>query len=193
MFPDSPTSQLQNRGRLILETDRLTLRLPTLADVKNIVGLGNDLRIAAHCRRLPHPFVHDHAVELVSGDRSVFVVEKTQELLGLIEVEWRERAIPDVHCWLGVAHWGVGYGTEAMRAAIDITFEESDIDQMTASARVANPTARNLLEKCGFQWNGVELHRFEALGSSTPVDCFRLGRSVWSSLKSWSSTTRRTV
>jgi hypothetical protein len=47
------------------------------------------------------------------------------------------------------------------------------------------------LEKCGFQWNGVELHRFEALGSSTPVDSFRLSRGVWSSLKNWASSTRR--
>jgi hypothetical protein len=37
---------------------------------------------------------------------------------------------------------------------------------------------------------GVELHRFEALGSSTPVDRFRLSRSVWSSLKNWNSSTR---
>ena len=57
--------------------------------------------------------------------------------------------------------------------------------------RVANPASRNILEKCGFQWSGVELHRFEALGSSTPVDCFRLSRGVWSSLKNWASSTRR--
>ena len=37
----------------------------------------------------------------------------------------------------------------------------------------------------------VELHRFEALGSSTPVDRFRLTRGVWSSLKNWGSSTRR--
>jgi hypothetical protein len=47
-----------------------------------------------------------------------------------------------------------------------------------------------VLEKCGFQWSGVQLHRFLALGSSTPVDCFRLSRGVWSSLKSWSSARR---
>ena len=51
--------------------------------------------------------------------------------------------------------------------------------------------SRNILEKCGFQWTGVELHRFEALGSSSPVDCFRLSRGVWSSLKNWANATRR--
>jgi RimJ/RimL family protein N-acetyltransferase len=74
---------------------------------------------------------------------------------------------------------------------IDYFFDEFDHDLLFSGARVANPASRNILEKCGFQWSGVELHRFEALGSSTPVDCFRLSRSVWSSLKNWGSSTRR--
>src|SRR5438445_300111 len=93
--------------------------------------------------------------------------------------------------WLGVEYWGQGFGTEAARAVIDFTFEEFDIEHLIAGARVSNPSSRNILEKCGFQWSGVELHRFKALGSSTPVDRFRLSRSVWSSLKNWGSSTRR--
>jgi len=73
---------------------------------------------------------------------------------------------------------------------IDFFFEEFSEDHLYAGARVTNPASRKVLEKCGFQWNGVELHRFRALGSSTPVDCFRLSRGVWSSLKSWSSARR---
>ena len=68
---------------------------------------------------------------------------------------------------------------------IDFTFEEFEIEHLCAGARVTNPLSRNILEKCGFQWLGVELHRFEALGSSTPVDRFKLSRGVWSSLKNW--------
>jgi len=90
-----------------------------------------------------------------------------------------------------VEFWGQGFATEAARAVIDFTFEEFDIEQLISGARVANPSSRNILEKCGFQWSGVELHRFEALGSSTPVDRFRLSRSVWSSLKNWGNSTRR--
>ena len=56
----------------------------------------------------------------------------------------------------------------------EIDFEEFDAEHLISGARVANPASRNILEKCGFQWSGVELHRFEALGSSTPVDRFRL-------------------
>ena len=75
--------------------------------------------------------------------------------------------------WLGVDYWGQGFGTEAARAVIDYYFEEFDLDQLIAGARVVNPSSRNILEKCGFQWSGVELHRFEALGSSSPVEIGR--------------------
>jgi hypothetical protein len=42
-----------------------------------------------------------------------------------------------------------------------------------------------VLEKCGFQWTGVELRRVVAIKSSAPADRFRLDRGLWSSLKSW--------
>ena len=62
---------------------------------------------------------------------------------------------------------------------IDYFFEEFDHELLYGRARVANPMSRNILEKCGFQWTGVELHRFEALGSSSPVDLrFRSSRSA---------------
>jgi RimJ/RimL family protein N-acetyltransferase len=109
----------------------------------------------------------------------------------MVGVDWRQADAPELGYWLGVGHWGQGFGTEAARAVIDFTFEEFDVEQLISGARVTNPSSRNILEKCGFQWSGVELHRFEALGSSTPVDCFRLSRGVWSSLKNWNSSTRR--
>ena len=90
--------------------------------------------------------------------------------------------------WLLTLEWDPREGYEHPGA---IVLEEFDAEHLISGARVANPSSRNILEKCGFQWSGVELHRFEALGSSTPVDRFRLSRSVWSSLKHWGSSTRR--
>ena len=121
----------------------------------------------------------------------MFLIENNHAPIGMVGIDWREPDAPELGYWLGVEHWGQGFGTEAARAVIDFTFEEFDIEHLISGARVANPSSRNILEKCGFQWSGVELHRFEALGSSTPVDCFRLSRGVWSSLKNWGSSTRR--
>ena len=146
-------------------------------------------------RRLPHPYTQDHAIEFVRATaneprETVFLIENDFVPVGMAGIDWRQPDAPELGYWLGVEHWGQGFGTEAARAVIDFTFEEFEVEQLISGARVANPSSRNILEKCGFQWSGVELHRFEALGSSTPVDCFRLSRSVWSSLKNWNSSTR---
>jgi RimJ/RimL family protein N-acetyltransferase len=196
MLQDIPPPILREAGRCVLETERLMLRKPTLADVKAVVRLANDRRIAENTRRLPYPYSRDHAVEFVrslaNGKReTVFLIESNHTPIGMVGVDWHEPETPELGYWLGVEYWGQGFATEAARAAIDFTFEEFDVELMRSGARVANPASRNVLEKCGFQWSGVELHRFESLGSSTPVDCFRLSRGVWASLKNWGNSTRR--
>jgi RimJ/RimL family protein N-acetyltransferase len=188
MLQDIPTPTRREARRCVLETERLTLRKPTLADVKAIARLANDLRIAENTRRLPHPYSPDHAIAFVRAmtdarSETVFLIENNHTPIGVTGVDWRKPDAPELGYWLGVEHWGQGFAAEAARAVIDFTFEEFDIEQLLSGARVTNPPSRNVLEKCGFQWSGVELHRFEALGSSTPVDRFRLTRSVWSSLK----------
>jgi RimJ/RimL family protein N-acetyltransferase len=196
MLQDVPTPTLREARACVLETERLTLRRPTLADVKAITVLANDRRIAENTRRLPHPYLHDHAVQFVNaqahaGSETVFLIERDFQPIGMVGIDWPKPASPELGYWLGVDSWGQGFATEAARAVIDFGFEEFDIEHLSAGARVANPASRNVLEKCGFQWSGVELHRFQALGSSTPVDRFRLTRSVWVSLKNWSNSTRR--
>ena len=196
MLQDIPTPTLREASSCVLETERLMLRRPTLADVKEIARLANDRRIAENARRLPHPYSPDDAVAFVraiANDKreTVFLIENNHAPVGMVGVDWRAPEAPELGYWLGVEHWGQGFATEAARAVIDFTFEEFEVEQLISGARVANPASRNILEKCGFQWIGVELHRFEALGSSTPVDRFRLSRGVWSSLKNWTSSTRR--
>ena len=197
MLQDIPTPTTFREARpFVLETERLVLRRPTLADVKSIAHLANDRRIADNTRRLPHPYTPEHAVEFVGAlaneiRNTHFLIEHDGEAAGMVGVDWRRPDAPELGYWLGVDFWGRGFGTEAARAVIDFTFEEFEIENLFSGARVANPASRNILEKCGFQWSGVELHRFEALGSSTPVDCFRLSRGVWASLKSWGASTKR--
>ena len=195
MLQDFSTPSWREARPSVVATELLTLRRPTLADVRAIAHLANDRRVAENTRRLPHPYSQDHAVDFIRataelGSETVFLIEHDKTAIGMVGINC---AIPDaaeLGYWLGVEHWGRGFGTEAARGAIDFFFEEFNGDHLHAGARVTNPASRKVLEKCGFQWCGVELHRFEALRSSTPVDCFRLSRGVWTSLKSWSSARR---
>jgi len=195
MLLEKPTPTLRESRAVVLETDRLVLRQPTLADVKAIARVVGDKRVSINLRRVPHPYTADDATSFVTTIAAtidtVFLVEHERAAIGLVGVSWENENAPELGYCFGVDHWGKGYATEAARAVIDYAFEEFAIDELLSGARVLNPASRHVLEKCGFQWTGVELHRFLALGSSTPVDRFKLERSVWASLKSWNSSTRR--
>jgi RimJ/RimL family protein N-acetyltransferase len=196
MLQELPSSTLREACSVVLETARLVLRQPTLADVKAIARLVNDRRVADNLRRVPHPYTPDDAIAFVTAvataDRdTAFLIEQAGEPIGMVGLEWRTPEVPELGYWFGVEHWGRGYATEAARAVIDYAFDEFDCERLLAAARVTNPASRRVLEKCGFQWTGVELHRFTALASSAPVDAFRLERSVWASLKHWHPTRRR--
>lgn len=195
MLQELSTSGLRDSRTVVLETERLVLRQPTLADVKAIARVVGDKRVAVNLRRVPHPYTLDDATDFVTTTAGasdvVFLIERERAVVGLVGVSWKKEDAPELGYCLAAEHWGKGYATEAARAVIDYTFETFAIERLLAGARVVNPASRHVLEKCGFQWTGVELHRFRALGSSTPVDRFRLERGVWASLKSWGRAARR--
>ncbi|MBX9711188.1 MAG: GNAT family N-acetyltransferase [Xanthobacteraceae bacterium] len=196
MLQETLTQNLRESRAIVLETKRLVLRQPTLADIKAIAGIVGDHRVASNLRRVPHPYSQDDATHFVStmanvGGMTTFLIERQNAAVGLASLTWEKSDAPELGYCLDADHWGQGFATEAARALIDFAFEEFSIDVVYSGARVLNPASRHVLEKCGFQWTGVELHRFLALGSSTPVDRFRLERGVWSSLKGWSNAIRR--
>lgn len=170
-----------------IETLRLALRAPTLADAPAIAHIANDRRISQMTRRLPFPFREADAGAfiatlplLASRDLAqVYLVEHLGEPVGIVSTEG-DPVAPELGYWFAVAHWGRGFATEAARAAIDARLASGAATHIVATARVANPASRNVLEKCGFVWQGCALHRFDVLGSSAPVDRFRLTREAWS-------------
>ena len=175
----------------VLETARLALRAPRLEDAKAVATLINDRRIAENTARIPHPYALADAEQFIAsvnkkdGEVSFLITLADGAIIGGCGVGKLFGTDPEIGYWLGVAHWGKGYATEAARAVIDHAFTELRFDKLEAGARVSNPASRRVLEKCGFQWTSVVLMRVRALNSAAPVDRFRLDRGLWASLKSW--------
>lgn len=184
-IPTSPLTAIEAHADAVVATARLTLRRPVLADAPAIAGLANDRRICEMTRRLPFPFRPDHAAAFIATlpllearhRARVHLIEHLGEPVGIVSVEGEET--PELGYWLGAAHWGRGFATEAARAALDAAFSARDIPHVLATARVANTASRNVLEKCGFVWEGCALQRFDVLGHSAPVDRFRLTWDAW--------------
>ena len=174
----------------VLETERLVLRAPRLADAKAIARLAERSPHRGEYRaysaslsvwRTPSNFLP--TVNRQDG-KATFAIVLKGEIIGMCGVEPREAAA-EIGYWLGVPYWNRGYGTEAVRAVIDHAFGDLAHDALQAGARVSNPASRRVLEKCGFQWTGVGLYRIRAIKSSAPLDRFRLDRGLWASLKAW--------
>jgi RimJ/RimL family protein N-acetyltransferase len=172
----------------VLETKRLALRAPRLGDAKTVATLANDRRIAENTARIPHPYKLSDAEDFISRagkpDEAIFLITRGKTVIGACGIVLQE-TVPELGYWLGVAHWGHGYATEALHAVIDYAFTDLGHEQLQAGARVTNPASRRVLEKCGFQWTGVGLCRIRAINSSAPIDRFRLERGIWSALKTW--------
>jgi RimJ/RimL family protein N-acetyltransferase len=178
----------------VLATARLVLRAPRRSDVKAIAILVNDRRIAANTARIPHPYAVEDAEQFIAAvnkreGEACFAVTLDGAPIGMCSVDLREDG-PELGYWLGVAYWGRGFATEAVRALIDHAFGDLEHDTLISGARVNNPASRRVLEKCGFQWTGVRLSRIRAINSAAPIDRFRLDRGLWASLKSWGRASR---
>jgi RimJ/RimL family protein N-acetyltransferase len=174
----------------VLESKRLALRAPRLEDAKTVAALANDRRIAENTARIPHPYKLADAERFISaantngGDAVFLVTLKGGAVIGSCGISNVDGQV-ELGYWLGVAHWGKGYATEALHAVIDFAFGDLDHDALNAGARVTNPASRRVLEKCGFQWTGVGLYRIRAINSSAPIDRFRLERGIWTAIKDW--------
>jgi len=197
MLKDIPTPALREARSCVLETERLALRRPTLA------GRKSD---CASRQRSPHCGKHPPAAApLFAGSRRRI---RPRDGRGppRDRVPDRTYAFADRHGRPRLARTGrAGTRLLARGRALGPWFRHRgrtrgdrfllrgvrcrapDLGRPRCQPVLAQTSWRN----AGFQWSGVELHRFEALGSSTPVDRFRLTRSVWSSLKNWGSSTRR--
>ena len=174
----------------VLETERLVLRAPQLADAKAITALVNDRRIAENTLRIPHPYSLEDAQTFLQGANTacgeiVFLITgRDGTVVGCCGIAKLDGQHPEIGYWLGVRFWRKGFATEAARAVIDHGFSDLGYEALLAGARVSNPASRRVLEKCGFEWTGVGLYRIRALGSSAPIDRFRLDRRRWASLRS---------
>ena len=177
------TDTLQEPRIPMLETGRLVLRAPRPDDAKRVAALVNDHRIAENTARIPHPYALADAESWIdatnrTAGEATFVIETGGEVIGACGFDLRQGG-EEIGYWLGVPFWGNGYASEAAQAVIDYAFGEHRFEALLAGARITNPASRRVLEKCGFQWTGVTLCRIRALGTSVPLDRFRLDRAVW--------------
>jgi RimJ/RimL family protein N-acetyltransferase len=191
MFPD-----LTRDDVFTLETARLWLRWPRVADACAIQRLAGQKSVAEMTANIPHPYPDGAAEPFVFDARkhnalgqgltmAITLKGRPDALIGVIGAAPDKQGAIELGFWLGLDAWGKGYVTEAARSLIDAVFSLTAARDIAAAARVVNPASRRVLEKCGFRHEGSSLWPAPARGGAFPCDLFRLDRRTWEGLKAW--------
>ena len=169
-----------------------------MADAQAILRQAGEKAVAEMTASIPHPYPREAVEPFIFamrkgnalGEHLVLALtprSRPNELIGMIGAHRQASGMPFLGYWLGSAHWGKGYATEAAQAMVDTLFSLTQIAAIEADVRVINPASRRVLEKSGFRQEGSFLKSLPARGGLFPCEQFRLDRSTWSALKSWST------
>ncbi len=179
----------------VLLSERLVLRAPHEEDIDALAHLANNANVATMVSRMPHPYTTADAADFVRRTKlgeigkCVYAITKADNgaFLGCCGVEpTGDPNTVEIGYWLGEPYWNQGYTTEAAHALIDMVFRtRENVAQIDARCRVTNVASRRVVQKCGFQFQGSGLAASLALGSTVPVEWYRLDRKTWISLRSW--------
>jgi ribosomal-protein-alanine N-acetyltransferase len=172
---------------LRLTTDRLTLRVPTLSDARAIYeGYASDPSVVRFLLWQLHESLEEtryylarvHQAWKSGGPDRPWVIERTDngELLGMVGTVTRGHAV-ELGYVLKREAWGQGYMTEAVRGVTHDALETQRVWRVFATAHVDNASSHRVLEKAGFQREGLlrRLHIHPVI-SEEPQDALLYSR-----------------
>jgi RimJ/RimL family protein N-acetyltransferase len=134
-------------------------------DTEELASQANDRRIWLNLRdAFPHPYGVDDAKRFLAmamgmAPQTYFAIERAGGVAGGIGYTLHgdvERVGAEVGYWLGVAHWGRGIATAAVRAVTDYAFAtHPELRRLWAVPFATNPASARVLEKAGYTLEGT--------------------------------------
>ena len=159
------------RRKVRIETERLTLRPPAMADFRDWSGLRAES--ADFLMPWEPAWAEDHlsrkgfsnrvwwAQRAVSQGTALplFLIRREDRaLLGAITLDNIRRGPAQAGTlgyWIGARHARQGYMREAIAAVVHHAYEWLDLSRLEAACLPENHASRGLLERCGFKYEGV--------------------------------------
>lgn len=149
---------------IILQTDRFTVREFVPEDAPSVAKYANNRKIWEQVRdQLPHPYKLEDAegfIRMVNERQppNAFAIVIEGEAAGAIGVHPQNdvyRYSAELGYWLGEPFWGRGLMTEIVKGVVGIAFERFNIWRIYAGVFSSNPASMRVLEKAGFQKEGL--------------------------------------
>src|ERR1700756_1020549 len=152
---------------MLLDLGDLRIREWRREDLDSLLRYANNARIAANLRdQFPHPYTRREGIDYLNYVRSAhiplsFAIELGGEAIGGIGFKQGidiARLSMEMGYWLGEPFWGRGLTTRAVTAASDWAFDNYKVVRIFAMAFAHNVASIRVLEKSGFQREGILRH-----------------------------------
>lgn len=162
---------------MFARTPRLLLRPGWIEDAPALADAINDPAILRNLSRPPCPYGLSDAEAFLSLPQDprlprLLVFTRTRgapRLVGGCGVHLNEDGAPELGYWIARPYWGLGFATEAARAALCMA-RAHGVTGIRASHFSDNAASGNVLRKLGFRFTGqVEMRR--SAGRDALVEC----------------------
>ncbi|WP_304509681.1 GNAT family N-acetyltransferase [Anaerotignum sp.] len=150
---------------MILITERLILRNLTEKDASELFEYSKDEEVGKNAGWKPHESLEESKqllTEIFLGKEDIFgIIEKqTGKLIGTVGLmpdSTRENEDARMIGYaIGKDYWGKGFMTEAVKRILSYGFCEKAYDLISVSHYTDNIRSQRVIEKCGFQFEGVQ-------------------------------------
>ncbi|WP_315788612.1 GNAT family protein [Fischerella sp. JS2] len=149
----------------ILETKRLLLRQENLADAEAVFAVFSDPKVTQFHNLATFWEIEEafglikrraKRLEIGCGIRWGITLKQDNTLIGSCGFTWDKQACgADIGYELASIYWRQGIMTEALQAILQFGFEEMGLQFVVAEVMLNNIASKKLLEKLGFQSQGV--------------------------------------
>lgn len=173
-----------------LETARLKLRPYNESDIAELMPLIGTREVAATTGRIPYPYTEKDARQFIADCLSgsevrLAVCLRTDNRMiggiGLRRFEQHDNA--ELGYWLGAAHWGKGYATEAAREMVRYGFEKLRLHRIFATYFVHNPASGRILVKLGMRHEGCQRQHIRKWDQFVDLELYGILREEWESVE----------
>ena len=157
--------------RTQLQTERLRLRLFTLADVQIMFELNSDPEIIKYAEATPARDLQEARQRLEQGPladyekygygRFAVELKETGNVIGFCGIKYLpEIDLPEVGYRYLKEYWGTGIGTEAARVCVDFARDDLKIKKLIALIMPENTGSIKVAEKLGMS-KGPLIHVYD--------------------------------
>ena len=176
-----------------LETERLVLRVRTVADVVDIFDYASRPEVSYPAGFHPVKTLEDeiYYLEHILPERNEknnlpagygIVVKGTDKVIGSVDFPRRhEDDVLEIGYILHPDYWGLGYVPEAASTLIDLTFKELNLHKIELTCFGSNVQSQRVAEKLGFTLEARIRDRKDAQGNRCDDLRYGLLRSEWGS------------